>query len=194
MARESNDEGETEMADVFKTDRGNAVPKFLSAARRSGVVFAALTGVAMLASPLQGVLGAQVTQVRNIDDPGRIPYQSVLAGEAGARHEFAFPPVPAGHRLVIQHISGGLHFKATPLQHVAVVAVASTGVISFFAPFALETTAFDQPVLLYVDAGDRPHIVVEADNNTDPATAGGTLTLTGYLLDCNAAPCAATAQ
>ena len=62
------------MTEVFETDRDNAVPKFLSAARRSGVMLAALAGIAMLASPIHGALGAQATQVRDIDDPGRIPY------------------------------------------------------------------------------------------------------------------------
>jgi hypothetical protein len=103
--------------------------------------------------------------------------------------------MPAGHRLVIQHISSlNLTFKFTPQHHVQVRAFGGGGASSFFAPFSLPSTAFDQPVLLYFDAGDNPSVTVEADNTTVPTREGGFLVLTGYLLDCNAAPCAAIAQ
>ena len=178
------------MTEVLQPDPGNSLRTFRSAARRSGLMLAALAGTAMLASPLHGALGAQATQVRNIDDPGRIPYQSTVVAKAGAQFEFSFSAVPAGHRLVIQHISSaGLTFTFTPQRHVQVKAFGGDGTTGFFAQFSLQSTAFDQPILLYVDAGDSPFVVVEADNGTDPALSGGSLTLTGYLLDCNAAPC-----
>ena len=51
----------------------------------------------------------------NINDPGRIPYQSsVQAGatcpSGGFICSWEFGNVPAGHRVVIQHISGTLGF------------------------------------------------------------------------------------
>jgi hypothetical protein len=63
---------------------------------------------------------------------------------------------------------------------------------SFFAPTFGSITAFDQPVLFYHDAGQQPFALVSGPllNNNLPAT----LTITGYLLDCSAAPCAAIAQ
>jgi hypothetical protein len=71
------------MAEVFQPDPSNAVSKFRSAARRSGVMLAALAGIAMLAAPIDGAFGAQTTQVRNIDDPGRTPYQIFSARQGG---------------------------------------------------------------------------------------------------------------
>jgi hypothetical protein len=49
---------------------------------------------------------------------------------------------------------------------------------------------FNQPVLLFCDAGETPIIklVTAAD-----ATSGVNLHLSGYLLDCTTAPCAAIA-
>jgi|GEM_PF-3574193 len=181
------------MTEVFVTDPSNRGPKNPSAARRGAAVFATLAGLAMLASPIHGAFGA--TEVRNDDDPGRIPYQSVVQqGTAGQLFKFGFPAVPAGHRLVIQHISGGLLFQAPP-SHSAQVEVTVNGQIaaSFFAPFILTSVKFDQPVQLYVDAGEVPTVVVEGDNGLVPAVRGS-LILTGYLLDCTAAPCAPIAQ
>src|SRR5215469_8161055 len=45
-----------------------------------------------------------------IDDPGRIPYQSVLTNTCSGQQicNFVFGTVPQGHRLVVQQLSGGL--------------------------------------------------------------------------------------
>jgi hypothetical protein len=173
-------------------------PRICSAARRSAALFAALVGIASLVSPIHAALAAP-SQVSNIDEPGRIPYQSVQAGKAGAQFVFQFPSVPAGHRLVIQHVSGfNLSFQLTPSQHVRVrlfFADGGTAVgTSFFVPFSEQSVAFDQSVQLYAQAGDAPLVTVEADNAKDPTFDGGLVVLTGYLVDCNAAPCAAIAQ
>jgi hypothetical protein len=103
--------------------------------------------------------------------------------------------VPAGHRLVIQHVgSSSVIFQSTPQQNVQVtVTVSDGGVTSFFVPFSQQSVAFDQIVQLYVDAGDSALVTVAADNETD-FPLEGILTLTGYLLDCKAAPCAAIAK
>jgi hypothetical protein len=58
----------------------------------------------------------------------------------------------------------------------------------FFGP-GPEFGAFDQPVLFYVDAGTTPTGLVQANN-----LQGLELTLTGYMLDCTVAPCAAIAH
>jgi hypothetical protein len=179
------------MTEVLVTNPSSALPKIRSAARRSAVVFAALAGLAMLASPIHGAFGAQTTQVRDVDDPGRIPYQSFQNASAGQR-EFDFPAVPAGHRLVIQHVSGDMNLEFTPNQ-VEVLVVATGGASSFFAPFSNTFVKFDQPVQLYVEAGDAPIVGVLGNNGVDP-TSRGFLTLTGYLLDCAATPCAKIAK
>jgi hypothetical protein len=189
------------MTKAFVTDPGNTRPKIRSAARRGVTVFAAFASLAMLAAPIHGAFGAQgATQVRNVDDPGRIPYQSTLTGKAGnvgSQFFFQFPAVPAGHRLVIQHIgSNNLSFKTAPQREVRVSLDfgGGTSATSFFVAFSGRAIAFDQLVQFYGDAGDKPAVSVVADEGNSPAEDAGSLTLTGYLLDCKAAPCAAIAE
>jgi hypothetical protein len=182
------------MTEVFETDPSNAVVKFLSAARRGVAVFATLAGLAMLASPIHGAFGAQTSQVRDVDDPGRIPYQSTLTGTPGPIFQFFFPPVPAGHRLVIQHISGDLNFSAVPTSPAAEAIVFVTGGGSAFSPtFTRNITSFDQLVQLYVDGGEAAEVTVNP-LSANAQAASGFLTLTGYLLDCAASPCAKIAK
>ena len=82
------------MSEVLKTHSSDAVSKGFSAARRrGGVLCAALASLAIPASPIHGALGAQATPVREVDDPGRIAYESEQS--IGAGQDFVvFPKVP----------------------------------------------------------------------------------------------------
>ena len=82
------------MNEVLKAHPSDALSKGFSAARRSAVVCAALASLAILTSPIHGALGAQATPVRNIDDPGRIAYESEQSIGSG-QQVFVFPTVPA---------------------------------------------------------------------------------------------------
>ena len=63
----------------------------------------------------------------------------------------------------------------------------------FLAQFSKSHAGFDQLVQLYVDAGEAPAVQIVADAGLTQVSSGF-LTLTGYLLDCTAAPCAAIAH
>jgi len=180
------------MTEVSKSVCSNSVANFLSATRRRRAAVAALAGLAILSSSIQGANAAQATQVREVDDPGRIAYESQQSIGAG-RDTFIFPVVPAGHRLVIQHISGEVFFQSI-VSEVFVSAGSPEGGSNFLPlpSFTRNLTLFDQLVQLYVDAGHRPQVVVEANANIP--VLNGFLTLTGYLLDCTVAPCATIAQ
>jgi hypothetical protein len=75
------------------------------------------TDAAHAASPTSNVIvvnpATEPALTRNVDDPGRIAYQStatcVLDSTACT---FNFPAVPKNHRLVVQHLSGTLLFAA----------------------------------------------------------------------------------
>jgi hypothetical protein len=104
------------------------------------------------------------------DDPGRIAYQSTNSTTCGAGTcGFSFPVVPAGHRLVIQHVSGELIFSGgTPTGVVATLFGRADNSPTFFSapsisppPGTPPRSAFDNSVLYYVDAGETP--VVAAD-------------------------------
>jgi hypothetical protein len=128
------------------------------------------------------------------DDPGRIAYQShqILNCTGLTNCDILFPVVPPGHRLVVQHVVGGLNLSGTPTR-VQVILSSSTGAFSaFFAPFAGTVSFFDQLVLLYFDGGEAPRF----DGFSAGTSFGvqGSISLAGYLLDCTAIPCAAIAH
>jgi len=134
----------------------------------------------------------------NVNDPGRIPYQKVISAKGPF---LTFPAVPSGHRLVLQHVSINLSIgnALATTQAVGVVynnIVVPEMLVSMF-PLAVQlleggiAQAFvDQPILGYVDAGSAP-IVGEG---VESGIVGNMVAvLTGYMLDCTVAPCAAIA-
>jgi hypothetical protein len=148
---------------------------------------------------------AQPVASVHIDEPGRIPYQSQVdkSGSctgAGACF-FEFGSVPAGHRVVIQHVSGIASFTAgTNAIWVQLNNGSGAPVSSFFAPQAPPTlfSAFDQSVQAYFDPaafGGIIEVGVSFIGGTDPgAGSAEIITLSGYELDCNVAPCAPIAH
>jgi hypothetical protein len=60
-----------------------------------------------------------------------------------------------GHRVVIQHVSGLLHFLSTPGNvSGSIPRVALGGFTTYFnLPVAATNMLFDQPILTYFDAG-----------------------------------------
>src|SRR5260370_15220841 len=86
----------------------------------------ALVGVGALLSPRRGeaqfsspvrVMNTSAAPALNsrIDDPGRIPYISPFSnGCSTTTCNYTFPPVPAGPRVLIQHVSSDLQFTAAP--------------------------------------------------------------------------------
>jgi hypothetical protein len=130
-----------------------------------------------------------------IDDPGRIPYQSTQTPTCtGANCTFTFGAVPAGHRLVIQYVSGILGFSGSGTQVLVIMKGGGSDAFSFLASYFGDRTEaeFDQPVQFYVSAGKAP--VVYAFTPASNFAFVQSLTLVGYELDCTAGPCAAVAH
>jgi hypothetical protein len=145
----------------------------------------------------------------NVNDPGRIAYQAVSNKQGCGTNVvciLTFPTVPTGHRLVIQHVS--IEAMAGPT-----VSTINSGLarIGHFLPtqpppalvpvplnaFPLTVEHFgngegiaDQPVLLYLDQGEKPGVEVFLNAFVDLSVSAY---LTGYMLDCSIAPCAAIA-
>jgi hypothetical protein len=158
------------------------------------MLFSAHRIEAQFSQPVR-VLNTSAGPVLNsrIDDPGRIPYISFVDITCpGAFCTFTFPAIPAGHRLVIQHVSGALSFNApTGGTIFPFVSSANNASIQFSAPTAGNVAAFDQPVLYYVDAGQSAKVSISAPFNP---SASQFLSMVGYELDCNAGPCVAIAN
>jgi len=173
----------------------------------TGIAIAFAASLTALAAPVGGAVAATPTvQVdvanpatnpaltRNVDDPGRIAYQStaecILDGNFCG---FDFPAVPKNHRLVVQHVSGDLPFAAGDGRgaRVTLDGGANGALSSFIAPPSfLGHLLFDQPVLQYIDAGSAPSVSALADIILD---SNSKATISGYLLDCATTPCAAIA-
>jgi hypothetical protein len=130
----------------------------------------------------------------NVNDPGRIPYQSNRVGFCGgAQCSATFPAVPSHQRLVVQHFSADVGWSVVPSTVIATLGFSTVGFSSvFLAPLSGTTSSFDQPVLVYFDGGQTPVATVSAVGVG--TVVGGDFHLTGYLLDCSIAPCAAIAQ
>jgi len=179
---------------------GFAVAGVIGAAFGSGTAQAVVSTLVSVVNPSTSPVP---TSSVNVTDPGRIAYQSTVAPTACSGNSqcfFDFPAVPAGHRLVIQHISGLVQFTAQPTFAQALIEDNKTGnnFSAFFVPTNVTGSGsiglFDQAVLDYLDAGDFAIVEVDAFGSAVFATGTQDVILTGYLLDCSAAPCAAIAQ
>lgn len=139
----------------------------------------------------------------NANDVGRTPYQAVLTNPTcGASFCNASFNVPSGHRLVVQHVSGLVWYSQSPaLVSMNLVSTAnSTAPLSSFAvpvnlnPATAPYSSFDQPVLVFYDAGQQGLAELGWPSSTGATVSLASFTVTGYLVDCTIAPCAAIAS
>src|SRR5258706_8139287 len=120
-----------------------------------GIVLAAMV-IVLLAPKAAHAVVATLVQVVNttanpvpastVDEPGRVPYVSSvldLGNNCGLGFEcdFNFPPVPAGHRLVIQEVSGFIQFYFNPSAFVEVF-VSASGATSSEGQFLVNGLTF----------------------------------------------------
>jgi hypothetical protein len=137
----------------------------------------------------------------NMDDPGRIPYNSEqIANANGESFTLTYAVVPANHRLVVTQITSNL--QLTNNDPIGMDITAESNAVfgpSFFLPQtanAFNGTFYSkvtQPVLVYFDGGQTPRVGV-LDYNGSGFNGQAVVSLTGYMLDCSAAPCAAIAH
>jgi len=191
---------------MSRTRRFLLVTLGLGLAGAIGAAFGAGTAQAVVASLVEIVNPATApVPMLNVTDPGRVAYQSTInnVGKClGAPEcEFSFPSVPAGHRVVIQHISGYLQFSTQALT-AYVAAEVESGVFgplsTFYAPVPTGSSVatLDKPALFYVDSSDSFVVIVHGSFGSSfvgVSIAPQYLTVTGYELDCAVAACPAIA-
>jgi len=102
--------------------------------------------------------------------------------------------VPAGHRVVVQHIDGIVTFTTAPGGVAVLIQTGGHDITEFFPPNTVGldgANGFDQPVLFYIDASSSAGVGV---TGSGAIFMGGnslqSVTLTGYELDCTVAACA----
>lgn len=158
----------------------------------------ALAGITILGfSMIVGHFGAKpllaqirAALVKNVDEPGRIPYQasascpSTIHGDCVA----LLTPVPDGKRLVVQHASvlrqcitipcAGSFFGVRSHNHSLL-----TGPAAYISSPTLTNTdvSVDQDIRLYLEAGDIPTVEMGFGEGESFAS----FTITGYLIDLN---------
>jgi len=171
-------------------------------AQQSGTWNVGLTGtpgVNIANSPSFTLAAGATVSAHNLDDVGRIPYESSIdqKGVCGASScAVTFPFVPPNHRLVMQHIAWSLNFTATPTSVTAFVSGNNIDFGGFSAADAVQVNSLhDQQVLYILDAGVGPLIQILGNGAGFAGAPNPQLvTITGYMLDCTAAPCAAIAR
>lgn len=156
---------------------------------------------AQYSSPVKVVNSTAAPAITSrMDDPGRVPYQSVNnSSQCGNSNYcyFSFGAVPAGHRLVITQVAG-LNFFNAPSGSVSFD-------VSLMGPGAFQTgwlpaihsstvSDYNYPVTVYVDSGQTFRFAAEVFGTTFVSSLDQQATITGYMLDCTAAPCSAIAQ
>jgi hypothetical protein len=160
---------------------------------------------------------AQPFFVARLDEPGRIAYQSINqlvfnntnANPNGTLNTCSSgtcvwysSPVPPGHRLVVQHVSGNVQFGPNNVPTLVSVTVsAGNGAVITGARLPLPYTnnmQFDLPVLFYVDEGLVFYVQASVQGvsfSSNPGEPPANFAATGYLLDCSVpGSCAPIAQ
>jgi hypothetical protein len=145
---------------------------------------------------------AQPLLAVNLSDQGRAPYQfttllPVSACQGQTQCMLTSPTVPAGHRLVVTRISGDVQFDADPTK--VTVSIEDPLTDAFLAGIqiaqpSLGTNQFNADVLFYVDAGHSFRFNALSLFGVPFSTfLQQTFVASGYLVDCNVAPCGAIA-
>lgn len=156
-----------------------------------GAVVALATG-----APAQAQTRAAL--VKNIDEPGRTPYQSVIEFNAGDGctsnicNFVSFTPVPAGKRLVVDHLSamvgvtgGGrpavTAFSTSLCTNCNNRALIAGWVDTGFTPVSgVNFWILDRPLTVYFEAGETPRLKMIATTNFSVV---GNASLVGHLID-----------
>jgi len=141
--------------------------------------------------------------VKNVDEPGRIPY-SQMAGfspegcaynacnnfnHSPDGYRFSGDPIPAGKRFVAQWVSGEIP-AATGYNTIAIMVGPATHVWQFAGPFysydshgQTPIQSFGTPAFFTVEPGASPAIRVRMQ---DPSPGYQTsIVISGYLIDAN---------
>ena len=141
----------------------------------------------LFAKPLMAAVAAMI---KNIDERGRNPYhQQVTCYSASTNTCTAFfPTVPAGMRLVVEHVNLSLD-TPTPLSYVD---IGGNGAIIENPLLALQgkdpggnsVYIGNQPMLMYYEAGQAPAVAMFSQAGAFQFMSG-TATFTGYLVNLN---------
>lgn len=162
--------------------------------------FRAILLAALAVLLIAGTATAQVrpAYIKNVDEPGRLPYQQMVSFSEGAPDTcnpllcvISFNAVPAGKRLVVEHVTmlayirdGQPHFLAfgdttvTNANNIAIVGGGFTDTGHSSRYFSL-----DRAVKVYYEAGAIPKLKLLYSGVLGSTRSNASLH--GYLIDAN---------
>ena len=153
--------------------------KMMTIAAGAGFLALLAAGYALPAAAQQ--VGA--TLVRNADEKGRNPYmqfQGVACPGGPAPCQIAFPPVPAGKRLVVEHVNASVNFAAGRVKRLALLTPSQWVFVLPARPNNDSNLVIvNEPALVYYESGQTPIFQVVGDGADAPLV---TAVLSGYLV------------
>jgi len=123
--------------------------------------------------------------VRNVDEKGRIPYmQNVDVGcLTSVFCDAVYPPVPAGMRLVVEHVSANIFVNPGGVN--ATFLFAANRAVRFSLPgrsmAAPNLVGVNEQVLAYYEAGEQPTYEVVFSTPSNSGSVGSAIS--GYLIN-----------
>lgn len=164
----------------------NSKKQFMNRTKAIAALAAMVSTIAIVTTP---ALANAQTLIRNVDEPGRNPYQQTgsISSCTNGSCAFNFPFVPAGKRLVIQSVSIGFRTTAYPSYKQAVLNTLYDNVVHYL-PIEYQggnssngyLFIVNQTVQRYYDAGQQPRLdlfVLGSYQGTQ------SFTISGYLIN-----------
>lgn len=157
---------------------------------------AALVLVPVLA-PALAQAQTRAALVKNVDEPGRAPYQSVIEFNAGTGclgsqcNIVSFAPVPAGKRLVVDHVSAlvgvvsGGQPTVTAFSNSNCINCSNRALVTGWVNTGLAISGsvfweLDRATTVYFEAGEVPQLKMLASASF---AFVGNASLVGHLID-----------
>ncbi len=132
------------------------------------------------------------TPIRDVDTPGRVPYQALTQSQSSGTPNVTadLPVVPAGNRLAIEHLSGGVRIPTGQTGYF-ILSTTAGGVSSFHTiplvqrfddgrVVGTEIVIASQPIRIYADPGTRPSITFRRSSNNGTVSVEGNVS--GYYI------------
>ena len=123
--------------------------------------------------------------IRNVDERGRAPYMEFQArscpGGGALTCEVVFPPVPAGSRLVLEHVNASINFAAGGVKRAGLLAPDDAIFVLPARPTSDPNLGIvNEPVLAYYESGRSPVFQIVANDGSDVPVI--TAAVSGYLV------------
>ena len=149
----------------------------------TGVLTVLMLGGKFLAAPVVAQ-AVNAVLVKNLDEKGRAPYMEyqVRVCPGGIVCEVAFPPVPSGKRLVLEHVNAAVTFATGGVRFTSLAGPQNRQFV-FPAHATADATIqiINETTLMFFESGEIP--VFRAGLGSSKDVSPINVALSGYLVD-----------